>query len=93
MEKFKKMKGLNVVRMETASIELSEEQMPKVDEIVERFGFETKEEFFQEAIRDKILELQKKLFFEGTNKIAGKLQEQGITEKEIVKDFDKFKHL
>lgn len=78
--------------METATVKISEEISPQVDDIVKEFGFETKEEFIQEAIRDKVLELRKKLFFGGTDKIAESLRKQGVSEKDILEDFDKFKH-
>ncbi|MFH1275664.1 MAG: ribbon-helix-helix domain-containing protein [Candidatus Woesearchaeota archaeon] len=75
-----------------ATIKISEEILPQVDSIVKEFGFETKEEFIQEAIRDKILEIRKKVFFEGTDKISENLRKQGISEKEILDDFNRFKH-
>ncbi len=78
--------------MAVTSIRIPDEQLPQVDEVVEKFGFKTKEEFVQEAIRDKILELQKKHFVVGTDRIAKRLKEKGIQEKEIVEGFNRFKH-
>ena len=49
-------------------------------------------EFFEEAIRDKVLELQKKSFITGSNKIADKLRKKSITEENILKDFGKRKY-
>ncbi len=78
--------------MKTTTLNISEEISPRVDVIVNEFGFKNKEEFFQEAIRDKILELQKKLFFKGSDEIAGRLRKKGIGEKEILDEFSKRKH-
>lgn len=79
--------------MTTATLEVSEELLPKIQFIVEEFDFKSKEEFFLEAIRDKVLELQKKLFFKGSDKIAERLRERGRTEKDILGEFDKKIHL
>lgn len=73
--------------MTTTTFDLSEDILPGVESIVTQFGFKNKEEFFQEAIRDKVLELQKKIFLEGTNQISKNLKKKGITEKEMLEEF------
>ena len=47
--------------MATTTFNISDELLPSVNSIVKEFNFESKEEFFQEAVRDKVLELTKKL--------------------------------
>ena len=78
--------------MATATIEISEDIAPAIEQIVPEFGFTGKEEFFEEAIRDKVLEIQKKAFIMGSNKIADRLRKKSITEKSILNDFEKLKH-
>ena len=78
--------------MATTSVSVPDDLLLKIDGIVEKFGFNTKEEFMQEAIKDKVLELQKKVFFEGTSKIAENLKRAGISEKDLVGDFEKKRH-
>ncbi len=79
--------------MGTATFTLSKELLPKVDAIVKEFGFDSKEEFFQEAVKDKVLELQKKLFFRGSDKIFEELKKKKISETEILREFNKKVHL
>ena len=78
--------------MTTTNVIIPEELMPQVNTIVKEFGFQNREEFVQEAIRDKVLELQKKIFFENTNKIAANLRKKKISENELLKNFDKVSH-
>lgn len=78
--------------MATTTVKISDELTPKVDNIIKEFGFKSKEEFFQEAIRDKILELHKRQFFKGSNKVAEQLRKKDITEEEIINEFNRQKH-
>ena len=79
-------------KMETTTLNISEEISPRIEVIINEFGFKDKEEFFQEAIRDKVLELQKKLFFKGSDEIAGRLRKRKISEREILDEFSERKH-
>ena len=78
--------------MESTTVHISESILPHVETIVNKFGFKNKEEFFQEAIRDKVLELQKELFLKGSDTISERLKKKRITEKEILSDFSQRKH-
>ncbi|MBT4805188.1 hypothetical protein HON71_03375 [Candidatus Woesearchaeota archaeon] len=78
--------------MATTTFNISDELLPSVNSIVKEFNFESKEEFFQEAVRDKVLELKKKLFFQGSNKIAENLNKKKIKEKDILNEFNKRVH-
>lgn len=74
--------------MTTTTIKVSDEIAPKIELIVNEFGFKNKEEFFQKAIRDKVIELNKKIFFRGSEVIANRLKKKRISEKNILSDFD-----
>ena len=78
--------------MATTTFNISDELLPSVNSIVKEFNFESKEEFFQEAVRDKVLELKKKLFFQGSNKSAENLNKKKIKEKDILNEFNKRVH-
>ncbi|MFQ6003424.1 MAG: hypothetical protein ACE5KJ_06725 [Candidatus Zixiibacteriota bacterium] len=56
-------------------------------ELIESFGYESEEEFVKEAVEDKILELQKKTFFEISDKVKEGLIKKGITEIDVLKAF------
>jgi len=54
---------------------------------IESFGYKNEKEFIEEAVRDKILELKKKSFFEISDKVKEALIKKGISEKDILEAF------
>lgn len=70
-------------------IHIDKRLTPELQNIVLTLKFKNIEEFINKAIRDKILEIKRKRFFEITDKISESLEEQGITEEEILNDFEK----
>ncbi len=62
---------------------------PDLQNIVAALKFKNVEEFINKAIRDKILEVKRKRFFEISNGISKSLKEQGIKEHEMIDSFDK----
>ena len=63
-------------------IHIDKKLAPELQNLVTTLKFKNIEEFINKAIRDKILEVKRKRFFEISNKISESLKEQGITEKE-----------
>ena len=74
--------------MTTATLRIPDDLTLEVNNIVQDFGFQNKEEFVQEAIRDKVLELRKLRFFSITDKVAANLKKKKISEQEILKHFE-----
>ncbi|OGY43513.1 MAG: hypothetical protein A2729_01420 [Candidatus Buchananbacteria bacterium RIFCSPHIGHO2_01_FULL_39_14] len=74
--------------MTTATLRIPDDLTLEVNNIVQDFGFQNKEEFVQEAIRDKVLELRKLRFFSITDKVAANLKKKNISEREILKHFE-----
>jgi len=68
-------------------ITLPEKMETDIAVLGKEFGFANESEFVRAAVRDKILELKKLLFMQISSKLAKKLKEKGLTEKEIVEDF------
>jgi len=56
-------------------------------EVIKSFGYDSEEEFLREAVEDKIIDLQKKSFFEITDNVKDSLVKKGISEDEILKAF------
>ncbi len=56
-------------------------------ELIESFGYQSEEEFIRDAVEDKILELEKKSFFEISDRVKDALVKKGISEKEILEAF------
>lgn len=70
-------------------IHIDKKLAPELQNLVTTLKFKSAEEFINKAIRDKILEIKRRRFFEISNKISKSLEEQGITEEKIINDFNK----
>jgi len=55
------------------------------------FGYKSEKEFIKDAILHRILELKKFDFLMRTEKIKKAMRKKGITEKEILRDFERFR--
>ena len=69
-------------------IHISKELELEIKKIALALKFRTTEEFIKKAIREKILEIKKKRFFEISERIRVNLEKQGIAEEEILSDFE-----
>ena len=56
------------------------------------YGYKNEREFIEDALRRRILELKKAEFLIKSKKIREEMKKRGLTEKEILKDFEKFSH-
>jgi hypothetical protein len=56
--------------------------------IVDEFGFDSEEEFVEEAVAEKILELKERIFFSISDQVRTALKSKGITAKQILKEFE-----
>jgi hypothetical protein len=73
-------------------IELSEQIKKEVSHTTKSFGYKTEREFVEDALRRRILELKKTGFLSGAKKIKKRIGEVGISEKDILEDFEKFRN-
>ena len=58
----------------------------RIEETIKEFGYSSKKEFIDEAIREKIMELSKFQFFLISEKIRKGLEKKGIKAKDILKE-------
>ncbi len=77
--------------MET-TIKIPDDLTLEFKKAILELGFSGDSEFIEQAIREKILELRKKNFFEITDKIEFGLKKRGVTHKDILEDFEKSKN-
>lgn len=63
----------------------------EISTAVKEFDYKTDDEFIRDAIEHRILALKKARFFEISDKIRVGLRKRGVTEEEILKDFEKFR--
>ncbi len=75
--------------METVNVSISNDLEEGLDNVMSKFGFKSKQDFIIAATRDKILELKKQIFFDLSNEVAIGLKKRGVTENEILGDFEK----
>ena len=73
--------------MET-EIKLPEELAIELRKIAIESGFNGNSEFVEEAVKEKILELKKRRFFQISDKVALGLKEKGVSSKEIIEEFE-----
>ena len=70
---------------------------PKIEKeistILREYGYESKKDFIEDALKRRILELKKINFLAETRKIRKKIKRMGLREEEILKDFERFRHL
>lgn len=72
-------------------IHIDKKLTPELQNIVTTLKFKNIEEFINKAVRDKILEVKRKRFFEISDKLSESLKKQGIQEEQIINDFNKKK--
>lgn len=67
---------------------LSKKVEKEARKAAEDWKFSSTEEFIEEAVEDRILELKEQKFKERTDKVKEKLREKGIKDKQILEDFE-----
>ena len=73
-------------------IKLSPKIEKEVSTTTKDYGYGSEKEFIEDALRHRILELKKAEFLVRAKKIREKMRKKGFTEKEVLKDFEKFSH-
>jgi len=73
------------------TIQLSPKLKRELAEVSE-YGYSSQEAFVEDAIRHRFFELRKEKFLDKAKKIREVLKRDGISEKKILKDFDKICH-
>ncbi len=69
-------------------ITFSDETEKDIKMVVDEFGFNSEEEFVEEAVAEKILQLKKQIFFNITGQIGATLKSKGITVKQMLEEFE-----
>ena len=69
-------------------ITFNEKTEKDIKMIVDEFGFDSEEEFVEEAVTEKILELKKQIFFNITNQVGAALRSRRITVKQMLEEFE-----
>ena len=70
-------------------IKFSEKTEKDIKMVIDEFGFDSENEFVEEAVSEKILELKKQIFFNITDQIATSLRSKGVSAKQILDEFER----
>jgi ribosomal protein S8 len=73
-------------------VKISSKMKKEILDFLKDFGYKSEKEFIEDAILHRILELKKLDFLMRTEKIKKAMRKKGITEKEILRDFERFHH-
>lgn len=73
-------------------VKLSPKIKREIPSTIKDYGYDDEEEFIKDALRHRILELKKIDFLLKTEEIRKKMKERGLTEEDILVDFEKFSH-
>lgn len=67
---------------------LREDIRKAAEKVAREWGFSSIDDFVNEAVEERILELKKHKFVERSDKIKEELRREGISEKDILDDFE-----
>jgi ribosomal protein S8 len=73
-------------------MKISSKMKKEILDFLKDFGYKSEKEFIEDAILHRILELKKLDFLVRTEKVKKAMRKKGITEKEILRDFERFHH-
>jgi len=68
---------------------LREDLRKTAEEVAKEWGFSSLEESINQAVEERIIELKKHEFIQRSEKIKEGLDKEGISEKDILDDFER----
>ena len=74
------------------TILLSDSLSKEINKVAREFGYTEEKQFIEDMLKEKILEYKRQLFIKGVANIRRKLATKGLTEDEIIADFERFRH-
>jgi len=74
------------------AILLSDSLSKEINKVAREFGYTEEKQFIEDMLKEKILECKREIFMKGVADIRRKLAVKGLTEDEIIADFERFRH-
>jgi hypothetical protein len=74
------------------TIILSDSLAKEIHKVAREFGYTEERQFIEDILKERVLEYKRELFMKGVADIQRKLAVKGITEDEIIADFERFRH-
>ncbi|MFQ6031774.1 MAG: ribbon-helix-helix domain-containing protein [Candidatus Zixiibacteriota bacterium] len=77
--------------MMSITISLPEKLVSSIDEVLKKGEFKSFDQFIEKAVKDRLLALKRKRLAELPDDVERLIKETGITEEEILTDFEAFR--
>ena len=74
------------------TIVLSDSLAKEIHSVARELGYTEEKQFVEDTLKEKLLECRRQLFVKGTAGIKRKIVLRGLTEDEIIADFERFRH-
>ncbi len=74
------------------AILLSDSLLKEINKVAREFGYTEEKQFIEDMLKEKILDCKRQMFMKGVADIRRKLAVKGLTEDEIIADFERFRH-
>lgn len=74
------------------TILLSDSLSKEINQVAREFGYTEERQFIEDMLKEKVLEYKRQMFMKGVANIRRKLAVKGLTEGEIIADFERFRH-
>ena len=74
------------------TIILSDSLAKEIDKVAREFGYTEEKQFIEDMLKEKVLEYKRQMFMKGVADIQRELAAKGMTEDEIIADFERFRH-
>lgn len=74
------------------TIILSDSLAKEIHKVAQKLGYTKEKQFIEDMLKEKVLEYKRQLFMKGVADIQRKIAVKGVTEDEIIADFERFRH-
>jgi len=74
------------------TIILSDSLEKEIHRVAREFGYAEEKQFIEDILKETVLEYKRQMFTKGVTDIQRKLAAKGVTEDEIIADFERFRH-
>lgn len=74
------------------TIILSDSLAKEIYRVARELGYAEEKQFIEDVLKQKVLEYKRQMFTKGVADIQRKLAAKGVTEDEIIADFERFRH-
>ncbi len=74
------------------TIILSDSLAKEIHNVAQELGYTEEKQFIEDMLKEKVLEYKRQLFMKGVADIQRKIAVKGVTEDEIIANFERFRH-